>query len=1410
MQQRRRDAGASGAAAGAGDAVRVMAAGTHGNVHFSATVSATFVWDSGATKNVMPRAVAQRLLNDGSRRPTRITYVPLQTELSMMQADHVTRLVATHCLTCDVDLVTHAGAGTSVRAVVFYVVDTPSPDILIGDPLMEELGMSLSELSTAVFARRAAAGNRLQFVNGRRRDDVITQEAATVDPFVQRARRLLATADEDGEEPTPTPRVRDPEPVEAELIIPLERPEGGALDVGVGDGPAVVHAMLQERIRDAQAAGLDWYNVDRMRLMFERRPELVGVFVDALGARDPLRVTPIVLRLKDPTMRPIRAAHRRHSRQNREFLEQKAEQLMRFGMAWINAQSRWCAEVVVVNKPGVDPRSPLLKLKRLAIDYSGLNAAFDPIVCVTPTVEEMLLSLHGATVFITCDAHSGYSQIPLDAASQEIVSFSVGATVLTPTRMMEGLLDSSAAFQASMYEVFGDMLGRCLLIYVDDLLLYAATVEGLLYAFEAMLERCVRFNLFLSVTKSKLFRTSIVWCGRVIDCNGVSHQPLRLQGLRDMPVPRVAAELLSFLASVGWMRDSIVAYASLVDALHEILEAALRLSASRKKTAAAKINLVDAGWTATTTATYRGVQAALMESVRLSHVDSAQQLCMFTDASDKFWAGILTQVPHVDMDRPLAEQRHQLLACGSGRFRGATLRYSTVEKEAWAIIAMLDRVYYMVSGFEVICFTDHRNLIVILSGRGSGVSAARQTSDRLARWRLRLDGYRLTIRHVPGEHNVWADMLSRWAASRADNTAAAVARANLAPVSHDPDSLMSWDDFTAWVASLRLEPAETLEHRVESDIANETVADDGEDSFGAEETPRVRTARVTRARAAATVQHVSGAEAPPAAGAGGSTSEVDVTSEVEASGATDAGDRRRLHITPAEVVEFSWRDMPTAAQLACAQREFVADGSPTQLRLHRRADGFLVDVHDKVYVPAASDLRLRIMVIAHAGTTGHRGQSTTRDIVQQRYCWESSSADIDSFVRQCPHCVPSRGALATPRPLAEAAHARNVAEMIHFDFCYIHPTDGDVIGDKQGPKYVLIIKDDVSMYTRFYAAADATAEVTVTCLQDWFAAFGVARMWVSDRGSHFVATVMADLAERLHCDHHPTTPYSPWANGTVERCCKELLYALRVMSSEWQMPFTQWPRLLPVAQWAVNATPSRRLAGASPFEVFLGRAPARALDVVLQREIELNTVALTAPEVRAALQGLTDALADMHKKVDHIAMSRPRSAPAPRAVEQTPNFDIGDLVLVAKVPGKRPSKLSPNWSGPERVVGFIPDSGHLVYAVQNLRDKSVSNVHARRLKFYCDGDLNLTVALRDVINVAASHDRYYVDQLLDHRKEDGEWMFQVQWLGFEAQDSTWESAATLMEDVPAIVRRYIHQLPASATKKALVARYARV
>ena len=80
----------------------------------------------------------------------------------------------------------------------------------------------------------------------------------------------------------------------------------------------------------------------------------------------------------------------------------------------------------------------------------------------------------------------------------------------------------------------------------------------------------------------------------------------------------------------------------------------------------------------------------MANKVTLSHPNPEHEVCWFTDASNKHWGLVETQVPPEDIGQPLVIQRHQPLACLDGSFSGAQLHWCVIEKEAFPIMEAID------------------------------------------------------------------------------------------------------------------------------------------------------------------------------------------------------------------------------------------------------------------------------------------------------------------------------------------------------------------------------------------------------------------------------------------------------------------------------------------------------------------------------------------------------------------------------------------------------------------------------------------------------------------------------------------------------------------------------------------------
>jgi hypothetical protein len=194
----------------------------------------------------------------------------------------------------------------------------------------------------------------------------------------------------------------------------------------------------------------------------------------------------------------------------------------------------------------------------------------------------------------------------------------------------------------------------------------------------------------------------------------------------------------------------------MVDPLQLKLDQALAGQKKTKRTAAG----IPIALNAEESACFATVKDLLRRAATLAHPDPEKQMCVLTDASDRGWGLIVTQVGDWHVDQPVDRQNHELLICMGGAFRGAALNWSVIEKEAYPIAHACETLEYLLlrpQGFHLYC--DHRNIVHLFD---PSKEMKKHVGGKLLRWSMKLLGYRYLLEHIDGPSNVWADLLSRW------------------------------------------------------------------------------------------------------------------------------------------------------------------------------------------------------------------------------------------------------------------------------------------------------------------------------------------------------------------------------------------------------------------------------------------------------------------------------------------------------------------------------------------------------------------------------------------------------------------------------------------------------------------------
>lgn len=296
---------------------------------------------------------------------------------------------------------------------------------------------------------------------------------------------------------------------------------------------------------------------------------------------------------------------------------------------------------------------------------------------------------------------------------------------------------------------------------------------------------------------------------------------------------------------------------------------------------------------------------------------------------------------------------------------------------------------------------------------------------------------------------------------------------------------------------------------------------------------------------------------------------------------------------------------------------------------------------------------------------------------------------------------------------------------------------------------------------------------------------------MSDQRTHFKNQVMEMLRRARGSQHHFTTSYAPWANITVEVVNREVLIAVKSLTSERRLQFQEWPLVLSVAQSALNSMPSDRVGGVAPLATFTGLPATGQLRAILHpQESAQTTIEWVNAEIKEHVAISRTALDNMHREMVDASEKRRRAARerhARRKGVMLQKFEVGDFVLAVTATGRSGNKLALVWRGPKRIVRALSD---YTFEVQGLMVPFAPTIrHATRLQLYRKAARGEE---QELIEQAIYGEGGHLVEALKSCKlspATQRWEILVEWFGVDDIEASWEPAETIKKDVPDSTRR---------------------
>ncbi|KAG5230103.1 hypothetical protein IMY05_015G0066000 [Salix suchowensis] len=359
---------------------------------------------------------------------------------------------------------------------------------------------------------------------------------------------------------------------------------------------------------------------------------------------------------------------------------------------------------------------------RMCVDSRAINKITVRYRFPIPRLDDLLDQLSGAQVFTKLDLKSGYHQIRIQPGDEWKTAFKTREGLYEWLVMPFGLSNAPSTFMRVMNQALRPFIGKFVVVYFDDILIYSANPELHVEHIREVLS-VLRREQFIAAAKKCVFMTlRVLFLGYIISGEGLQVDESKIEAVRQWPRPKTVTEVRSFHGLASFYRRFIPHFSSIMAPITECMKGA-------------KFQ-----WTTEAEAGFRQIKEKLTTASILILPDFSQPFELHSDASKVGIGAVLSQG-----GKPVAYFSEKL--------SGSRARYSTYDMEFYAVVQAVKHWRHYLFHREFILFTDHDSL--------RHLHSQEKISSRHASWSAYLQQFTFVLKHKAGVTNRVADALSR-------------------------------------------------------------------------------------------------------------------------------------------------------------------------------------------------------------------------------------------------------------------------------------------------------------------------------------------------------------------------------------------------------------------------------------------------------------------------------------------------------------------------------------------------------------------------------------------------------------------------------------------------------------------------
>ncbi|KAL2249877.1 UNVERIFIED_CONTAM: Retrovirus-related Pol polyprotein from transposon [Sesamum indicum] len=235
-------------------------------------------------------------------------------------------------------------------------------------------------------------------------------------------------------------------------------------------------------------------------------------------------------------------------RQN-EIIRKEVDKLLKAGYVSEVPYTNWFSNVVLVPKSSGK--------WRMCVDFTDLTKACPKDPYPLPRIDVMVDSTAGFEMFSMMDAYQGYHQIYMAEEDRDKTSFITEKGVYCYNMMPFGLKNAGATYQRLVNKMFGELLGKPMEVYVDDMLVKSRRSQDHIGDLEQAFSIMRSYGMKLNQDKCTFGVRGGKFLGYMVSERGIEATLEKIQAVMNLRSPSMIKDVQKLTEKIASLSRSL-------------------------------------------------------------------------------------------------------------------------------------------------------------------------------------------------------------------------------------------------------------------------------------------------------------------------------------------------------------------------------------------------------------------------------------------------------------------------------------------------------------------------------------------------------------------------------------------------------------------------------------------------------------------------------------------------------------------------------------------------------------------------------------------------------------------------------------------------------------------------------------